>query len=150
MIKSRTVLYFLVALTLIALGGIFYFYSLPKQEPAQLFPATVDRDCAPWDGAAFTVSVQYDSATIIIISIWQSPDIPHRSTFSFPDNSGQVGNAYLVPALSSYVELGGEVSFQHVEQGMPLDGRFNLTSERGEQFDGRFSAEWGSQVAYCG
>jgi hypothetical protein len=150
MIKSRTVLYFFVALTIIALGGSFYFYSLTKQEPAQLLPATVNRDCAPWDGAAFTVSIQYDPATIIIISIWQSPNIPHRSTFSFPDNSGQVGNAYIAPALSSYVELDGEVSFQRVEEGMPLEGRFNFTSERGERFDGRFTAEWGSQVVYCG
>jgi hypothetical protein len=150
MIKSRTVLYFLVALTIIALSGIFLFYSLPKQRPVQLFPATVNRDCAPWDGAAFTILVQYDSVTTITISIWKSPDIMFPSTFALSDDEGQIGNAYILSEPGSFVQLDGEVSFQRVEQGMPLEGRFNLTSERGEQFDGRFIAEWGSQVVYCG
>lgn len=139
-----------VLVILIALGGIFLFYSLPKQEPVQLFPATVNRDCAPWDGAAFTVSIRYDPTTTITISIWQSPDINFPTTFSFPDETGQIGYAYVLPQLDPLEELSGEVFFLRVDEGMLIEGRFNFTSERGGQFEGRFIAEWGNEVIYCG
>jgi len=132
------------------LGGIIFFYSLPKQQPAQTFPAIASRDCAPWDGTAFTVTIEIDPGTTLYISIWRSPDIPLPSTFELPDDDGQVGNAYLVPEIDPYTLLRGEVWFQRVGEGMPIEGRFRFTSERGEVYEGGFVAEWESQVMYCG
>lgn len=148
--KPRRWLVLLVTLFVIVLGGIFYFYSLPNQEPEKIFPATVSRDCAPWDGSAFTVAIQYDAETIVFISIWKSPDIPSSSTFELPDENQQIGEAYLLPTSGMRIELNGKVWFQRVEEGMPIEGRFRLTSERGEAYEGGFTAEWESQMVYCG
>lgn len=67
-----------------------------------------------------------------------------------PDDEEQIGNAYILPELGAYIPLSGEVSLQRVEVGMPLEGRFRFTSERGERFEGGFVAKWGSQIVYCG
>lgn len=150
MMKSRRWFVLLALLFVIALGGIFYFYSFPDQEPEQIVPATVSRDCAPWDGTAFTIAVQYDAKTIVYISIWRSPEIPFPSAFEVPDEERQVGEAYILPYSGMRVELGGKVWFQRVEEGMPIEGRFRLTSERGEAYEGGFAAEWKSQTVYCG
>lgn len=148
--KSRRWLVLLVILFVIALGGIFYFYSLPNQEPEKLFPATVSRDCAPWDGAAFTIAVQYDPDTLVYISIWKSPNILVSSTFELPDVERQVGETYILPESGMRVELSGKVWLQRAEEGMPIEGRFRLTSERGDAYEGGFAAEWKSQTVYCG
>ena len=137
-------------LIFIVLGIALFTFFTREDEPARLFPATVNRDCAPWDGAAFTVSIQYDPGRTIIISIWKSPDIPLRSTFSFPDDSGQVGNAYLAPALGQYMVLEGEVSLQGVDGDKPIEGGFRFSSERGDLFEGLFRAEWEDKVILCG
>lgn len=148
--KTQTSLVLLSILVLAAVGGFFYYQSLSDQEPAQVFPATVNRDCAPWDGGAFTISIQYNPVTTIMISIWKPPNIQFPSRFILPDDEGQVGNAYILPELGPYMQLNGEVSFQRVEVGMPLEGRFSFTSERGGKFEGQFIAEWGEQVVMCG
>jgi hypothetical protein len=150
MVRSRTSLYLLIVLVIFALGGLFHFYSFSNKEPTQNFPATVNRDCAPWDGVAFSVMVEIDSRTTLYISIWRSPDIKFPSTFVLPENEGQIGNAYILPELGPYTPLNGDVWFQRVDEGLPIEGRFRFTSERGERFEGRFVAEWGSQMAYCG
>jgi hypothetical protein len=137
-------------LLVLAITGVWYFSSLPGPGSEGNFQATVNRDCAPWDGAAFTVQVQFDSATVIYISIWQSPDILLPSTFKFQDETGRVGNAYILPELGPYTLLNGEVHLQRVQEGMPLEGRFRLTSAGGGKYEGRFTAEWLDQIVYCG
>ena len=120
------------------------------QAPAQTLQATINRDCAPWDGAAFTVSVPMKDGTIIYISIWQSPDIKLPARFSIPDETGQIGFAYILPELDPLQQLSGEVSFRRVEEGIPVEGEFDFTTESGKQFTGKFKAEWGNVTAMCG
>jgi hypothetical protein len=148
--KSRISLYVLLGLLLIALGGIWFFARGEAQDLPQVFPATIHRDCAPWDGSAFTVSILHPSGTVIYISIWRSPDIPFPATFSFPDETGQIGAAYILPELGPFQPLSGEAWFQRVDQGLPVEGRFRFRSETGARFEGRFVAEWGDEVVYCG
>ena len=150
MMRSRRWLVLLVILFVIALGGIFYFDSFPNQEPEKIFPATVSRDCAPWDGTAFTIAIQYNPDTRVYISIWKSPDIPFPSAFEIPDVERQVGEAYIHSESGMRVELSGKVWFQRVEEGTRIRGRFRLTSERGEAYEGGFAAEWESLTVYCG
>lgn len=127
--KSRTTLFVFLGLLILTLDGILLYFASPRQEPAQVFPASVSRDCAPWDGVAFTISIPYDPVTVIYISIWQSPDTRFPSTFSFPDETGRLGNAYILHEQDPLTPLHGEISLQRVEQGMPLEGRFRFTSE---------------------
>jgi len=114
--------------------------------------ATVERDCAPWDGAAFTISIPLDGlpGSSIDISIWDSPDFKIPVSFSFPGQTGRAGNAIYRPVSGPPEPLSGQVSFRHVDQANPIKGQFNLTSESGGQFSGRFQANWELKPIPCG
>jgi len=148
--KSRTQLFVVISLLTLILGIALFTFSTRNQEPAQVFPASINRDCAPWDGSAFTMSFRYDPLTTITISIWQSPDIKFPTTFTFPDETGQVGYAYILPELDPLEQLTGKVTFWRVEQGIPIEGEFNFMTVSGKQFKGKFIADWGNEVVYCG
>jgi hypothetical protein len=148
MMKSRSLI--TLAIGLFVLGIALITFLDREQEPLQTFSARINNDCAPWDGAAFTVSVQYDPQTVIYISIYQSPIIEFPSTFSIPDEYGQIVYAYILPELGPYTILNGKVSFQRVSVDEPVEGRFTFMSEGGEQFEGQFIAEWQNEVVYCG
>ena len=146
--KSRILLY--LAIGFLIFGIAWFIYASRTQEPMPTFPATINRDCAPWDGAAFTLLIPYDSITTISISIWQSPNIKLPVTFSFPDETGQIGFAYILPELDPLQQLSGELSFGRVEEGIPVEGEFSFTTESGKHFKGKLNAKWGDQVVYCG
>lgn len=148
LMKSRTL--FFIAPGLLILGIALFSFSTRDQEHVQVFPATINRDCAPWDGSAFRVSVPMSAGNVIDISIWQSPDIKFSKTFSFPDATGQVGNASIRSASGEYEQLSGTVFFQRVDNGSHVEGRFELATETGQRFAGQFEAEWENKVALCG
>ncbi len=148
MMKSRTL--FFTAIGLLILGIAIFTFSARNQAPTQIFPATINRDCAPWDGSAFTVSIPINDGTMIDISIWKAPDIKLPVTFSFPDNTGQVGNASYRLTSDKYEQLSGKVFFQGVDEGSAVEGKFELVTEAGQQITGQFKAEWGNLVMMCG
>lgn len=148
--KSRTSIYGLLGLLLIALGGIWFFHAWKAQAPAQVFPATVDRDCAPWDGEAFTVSIPWSDTSTMSISIYRSPDIKLPSSYSFSDETMSEGHTYLLLPDGLPEQLAGRVWFQRVEAGLPVEGRFQFRTEAGVEFEGQFVAEWGDEIVYCG
>jgi hypothetical protein len=148
MMKSRTLLF--AAIGLLLLGIVLFTFSSRNQGSAQIFPAVINRDCAPWDGSAFTVQIPWQRGDVIDISIWQAPDIQFAKTFSFPDNTGQVGNASYRSASDEYQQLSGTVFFQGVDEGRPVAGRFDLVMEAGQHIEGQFKADWGDQVMLCG
>jgi len=150
MMKSRNQIFISATLVFLILGIALFTFFTRDQEPLQTFPATISNDCAPWDGAAFTVLVQYDSMTVIYISIWQSPIINSPNTFSVRNDLEQDGNAYIIAELDPYIMLNGKVSFQSVKAGMPVEGSFKLTSESGEQYEGQFIAAWQNGDVLCG
>jgi hypothetical protein len=148
--KHRALLYTLIGSFALIIGLLWFYRATNKQENLAVLPATINRDCAPWDGAAFTLSVRYDPATTLNISIWESPDIKFPATFSFPDETGQSGHAYILSELDSLIQLSGKVFFWRVEQGNPVEGEFDLRGENGKRFKGMFRAEWESIGAMCG
>ena len=149
MTKTPTAFTVLMVLVLIALGGIWFFYTLENQQPAQVFSATINRDCAPWDGPAFTVSIPYEPGSYINISIWQEPEIKLPARFSFPDETMRVGSVTFLLRYSHSVELTGTVFFWRVKQGSPVEGEFDLITEAGQQLSGTFKAEWDKVAVYC-
>lgn len=136
-------------ITLISLISAWFKFSTRTQGAAQVFPATINRDCAPWDGAAFTVSIPLNGL-VMDISVYQSPDIRSPITFSFPDQTGRAGRAITILPVGLPEELSGSVTFQRVEQRSPVEGKFDLVTDTGQQYKGRFIAEWGSEIVYCG
>jgi hypothetical protein len=113
-------------------------------------PAVVEADCAPWDGAAFTLSIPFDTGRLARISIYQAPDIQRRVTFSFPDPTGHVGSAFYHPEFGEDAALGGTVTFESVQKGVPVQGKFDLLSTAGLRLRGRFDATWVDRRALCG
>ena len=146
--NSRT-LFFAAAALIVMVAAILFMFQVRVEEPLPLFPASVDRDCAPWDGAAFTVSIPLEDE-MIEISIYQPPDIQRFVRFSFPDETLREGHALLVLPVDVPETLTGQVSFQRVEQGVPVDGQFDLSTAAGRHFKGAFLAEWGNETVYCG
>ncbi|HLO33745.1 MAG TPA: hypothetical protein VK249_31645 [Anaerolineales bacterium] len=146
--KSRILLY--LAIGLFILGTAWFIFSKRGYGPGQVLPATINRDCAPWDGAAFTVKIPASAGAMISASIYQSPEIALPVTFSFPDETGRTGNALVLLPVGEPAELSGKVSFQGIEPGTPVDGRFDLLSETGQVFQGKFRADWGNEIVMCG
>jgi hypothetical protein len=139
----------LAALVLLALlaGIVLILFSAQNQSSAQAILAMASRDCAPWDGPAFVVSIPTGFGSMIQVSIWQSPRIMLPASFSFP---GEHGNAMVYPKLGSPEQLSGSVTFQRVEQGLPITGEFNLRASGGRQFQGAFKALWTDTIVACG
>ena len=148
--KSRLRLYALIGLFAFAIGFLWVYLLSNNQEDLAVLSATVNRDCAPWDGSAFTVLIPYNASTNILISIWQSPDIKLPVKYTFPDESMRAGNAIFQSPSGEYEQLTGRVSFLRVDRERPVQGDFDLRDESGNQFRGKFIAEWGNEVAYCG
>ena len=140
----------LIVLLILFLGSLFFIGYTQNQEIKPVLSATISRDCAPWDGGAFTITVPMSDGAIVNISIWQSPDIQRPISFSFPDETQQVGNAALLPQFGQPEQLTGKVWLKNVRQGMPVEGRFSLTSDGGVQREAKFVAEWDDQIVYCG
>jgi hypothetical protein len=139
----------IIGLILIITAIAWYAFAARNQRPVQLVSATINRDCAPWDGSAFTVSIPMQGKGITI-SIYQAPDLKLPATFVFPDDTLSVGNALLILPIDSPELLTGEVSFQRGAQDIPVEGQFDLVTEAGEHFKGKFIAEWGNEIIYCG
>ena len=148
MMKTRMLV--VCGIGLLVLGIAYFTFPSKDWKPLQTFPASINNDCAPWDGAAFTVTIQYDPTTQIYISIWRAPNIKLPTKIPLRKDSEQDGNAYTLADIGPFVTLNGEVLFQRVEQNIPVEGRFRLASESGGQFEGRFIAAWGNEIAFCG
>jgi len=136
-------------LILLIISIAWYAFATRKPTTIQVYPATINRDCAPWDGSAFTVSIPMQGKGITI-SIYQSPDIKFPTAFLFPDDTMNVGNALLILPIGSPEQLTGKVSFQGVGQDIPVEGQFELVTNAGEHFKGKFIAEWKNEIVYCG
>jgi hypothetical protein len=147
--KSKTLLYTLIGTLALAIILWIYFATQTVVNDT-VFKASVNRDCAPWDGMAYTITIPYRASSVINVSIWQAPDFHFPATYSFPDSSSRVGTAIYLSRSDSAQSLNGKITLQPFEVGSPIHGRFNFTSEDGEQFKGSFKAEWGNQIALCG
>ena len=148
--KYRTLIYFLISMAAIG-SAVIWFIRLPKDpEVIRVFTARINRACAPWDGAAFTVFISYDPFSEIEISLWRAPNIEYPTTFSFPDLTGKVGDAIYQPQVGELQQLSGKVFFQRVEESSPVSGEFDLRSVNGNRYRGRFNAIWENHIVLCG
>ncbi len=140
----------LIVLVLVFLGSLFFIGYTRNRALEPVLSATISRDCAPWDGGAFTIRVPMHDGAIVDISIWQSPDIDRPISFSFPDETQQIGNTSLLRLFGVPEPLTGQVWLKNVRQRMPVEGGFSLTSERGARLEAKFVAQWDDQTVYCG
>src|SRR5262249_48875173 len=109
--KPRVQFIVIVGLLVLILGIAWYTFPGRNEGATQIYAATIQRDCAPWDGPAFTVNIPLQGGDAVSISIWQAPEPKLPKTFSFPDDTGQVGNASLMHSRRGPQQLSGKVFF---------------------------------------
>ena len=149
--KPLNLFLLIIGLLTLVLGVAWYVYPERPQELTHDYTATVRQDCAPWDGAAFSVKIPLGNNDIIDIAIWEAPTIQSEKTFSFLEEPSQAGYANLAHSAESGEQLIGTVSFTYVEPGNPVEGKFELkTLDSRQQFAGRFHAVWVKQFMLCG
>jgi hypothetical protein len=124
--------------------------SPPGPAAVLVLAATIDRDCGPADGPAFTLSIPVDAGGVAQVSIWRAPDTWRWMSYQFPDQEGQVGTATYRTEAGAFEQLAGSVSVGPVRVGNPVEGEMRLTSRSGDTLAGRFRAEWGRTTAFCG
>jgi len=143
---TRMVVFESLAVCALALSSC----SAPAAQNQQPLPAVINADCAPWDGASFTISIPMDTGRLVTISIYQAPDIPRRVTFTLPDASGRVGNAVYRPEFGPDEPVRGTLVFQGVASGVPVEGEIDIESAGGFRYHGPIRATWGQTQAMCG
>ena len=126
--------------------------------------ASVEHDCAPWDGLAFTIWIPTTepngkSQGWIRISIWQTPEVSGRS-FTFPDTSQRIGTATYWPQLKSraqvilsqhvHEDLAGKLHFTRLNDRDSALGEFEFVTGSNTHLAGRFEAAWARRVIECG
>jgi hypothetical protein len=148
--KPRVQFFIIIGFLILLLGIAWYSFPGRKQEPAQILPAVIHRDCAPWDGAAFTVMIPLDPGGSLDISIWRAPEFKFPKSFSFPDETGQVGNAILMSPAGLPEQLTGNVFFMQVNDRESAEGEFQFLTGTGQRFRGQFQAEWDDRMVLCG
>jgi len=141
----------LISLLAFLLGVAWYISPSRQRASAHAYTASIQQDCAPWDGAAFSVKVPLENGDVIDIAIWEAPSIQFEKTFSFGEEPSQVGYASLAHAVDSGEQLTGTVSFAYVDLDQPVEGEFVLDTIGSRQhFAGQFHAEWLERTMLCG
>jgi len=141
MMKAQPVLTVLLVLVLAACA--------PARQ-AHAIAATINRDCGPADGPAFTVELPMETRGRVVVSIWQAPEIGGRERFTLTDPTDATGSATLFTSADAFEPLSGTITFEGVKRERPVQGELRLISASGEVFEGSFTAEWGDFQAYCG
>lgn len=128
-----------------------------QSEPTPQTPkllAKIVESCAPFDGAAFQVSITDN----IIIDIYKAPQFENSVKFTFPANSLtgyarlRLPNAELLMQQKklAFKPLTGEIVFNRIKTDAPVEGSFNFVTPEGERKQGAFKAIWQkSQVIIC-
>ena len=132
-------------LTLIARNA----QSWPSPESLRMYPASASQDCAGRGAWKFGVWIDITQQDVIVISIYETPSFESPVTFSFPSGAFNKHDAVLYRFGGIPDPLTGKVEFSQAVQAITIEGRFNLQTSRGEQFIGKFKAEWGDVVINC-
>jgi hypothetical protein len=148
--KPRYRVFISIGLVLVVIGIVLFTIFSREQEPARSFTGTINLDCGPADGPAFSIFIPHDHGASIFILIAQSPNVEMPRTFRFHDESLSNLYASYMTQFSHSEILTGKVFLQKVNPDSPVEGRFDFTSESGQHFVGNFTAAWGNQIVYCG
>lgn len=119
--------------------------------------ATVERDCAPWDGPAFSVWIPAEklggpSQSWVYLRIWQQPE-DSKGLFKFPsDGQRQKGAVVFFLDLESPKKLNwqnqprqqlkGTVRFLRVDSKENVLAELDFVSDKNVQLRGNFEAKW--------
>ena len=116
------------------------------------------RDCAPWDGPAFSVVLtdtpaQPDSLTtsFLRIAVWRGIESAIGRTLAWEGTTSQVGTASRCQADGRCEEASrGEIRVEWRTADSLLGGEFRVDFGRTRSERGRFTAAWVPDRVMCG
>lgn len=126
----------------------------PSMRPETIAAAHIARTCAPWDGAAFSVSVPVghgvDPAALpaLQLSVWSSPQFDGERTVVFADGDDRAGLAFHVETPERTTPLTGEVTFRQAADG-GIEGTLRLKDADGRRFERRFRGRLDGGAVMC-
>jgi len=135
-------------------GWLFAASPIAVQEPPPA-PAVAWADCAPWDGAAFTIVIGRPGSNTVDpehawmrISIWHDADSRHGATYRFPDRDGKTGAVEY--GGTAFPSVTGTVSFPRRGSADEISGAFDFVAGDGHRVAGSFRGKWNPRKAMCG
>lgn len=127
----------------------------PPTRPEVVATARIARTCAPWDGAAFTVSVPMsdgiDAAALpaLRLMVWSAPQFERGQTVVFADGDDRTGAAQYAESEDSAMPLTGEATFRQAADGS-IEGTLHLKAADGRRFERRFRGRLDPGAVMCG
>lgn len=127
----------------------------PPTRPEAVATAQIARTCAPWDGAAFTVSVPLgndaDPAALpaLQLSVWSSPQFDGERKIVFAEGDDRTGAASYAETVERATPLTGEATFRQAADGS-IEGTLRLKAADGRRFERRFRGRLGDRAVMCG
>ena len=121
----------------------------PAPESLRTYSASASQDCAGRGAWKFGIWIDITQQDMIVISVYEAPSFESPVTFSFPSGAFNKHDAVLYRFGGIQESLSGKVEFFQAVQAITIEGRFNLQTPSGEQFIGKFKAEWGDVVINC-
>jgi len=123
--------------------------------PEAFAVADVARACAPWDGAAFSVSVPLREGAdpgalpALRVMVWSPPQFEHERTVVFADGDDRTGVAQYMEAEDRATPLTGEATFRQAADG-GIEGTLRLKAADGRRFERRFRGRLDDRMVMCG
>jgi hypothetical protein len=114
-----------------------------------MYFASASQDCTGRGAWKFGIWIDITQQDVIVISVYEAPSFESPVTFSFPSGSFNRHEAMIYRPGGLQEPLAGKVELSHAVQAIPTDGRFDLQTPGGEQFIGKFKAEWGDVIINC-
>jgi hypothetical protein len=124
----------------------------PPTRPEAVATARIARSCAPWDGAAFTVSVPAAdgaSTAALQLSVWSSPQFDGERKVVFAEGDDRTGVAMYAETADHAVPLTGEATFRQAADGS-IEGTLHLKAADGRRFERRFRGRLDGGAVMCG
>lgn len=123
--------------------------------PEAVAVARIARACAPWDGAAFSVSVPLregaDATALpaLRVRVWSPPRFEHARTVVFGDGDDRTGVAQYAESEDRAMPLTGEATFRQAADG-GIEGTLRLKAADGRRFERRFRGPLDPGQVMCG
>ena len=127
----------------------------PPTRSEPVATARIARTCAPWDGAAFTVSVHVghgvDPAALpgLQLSVWSSPQFDGERKVVFAEGDDRSGLAFYAETAEHTTPLTGEATFRQAADGS-IEGTLRLKAADGRRFERRFRGRLDPGTVMCG
>ena len=122
--------------------------------PAEQYVGTAEEGCAPWDGAAVSLSLSPQKETpfpSVYVNLW-THEFPSSLSFDEDDESMSEGGGYVsYCSQEKECEKAQKAKIKFNDTGDIVTGTFVLVLQDGQKMKGSYKATWDHTImALCG